>query len=151
MNVVARSTRTVALLGVFSLAFAFIVAISPPAFAATAQTINPPTPPSGPWNTSLSVLATATSGLTVTYTIDGVDSSATGCAVDGAGNVTASTPGTCEVFLDQAGDATYDAAPEISVTATFTTAGQTITPPAPPSGPWNTNLSVMTTASSGLT
>ena len=95
--------------------------------AASEQTITVPAPPSGPWNASLSVATTASSGLSDANSIDAVDSSANGCGVDASGNVSASGPGTCVVFLDQAGDANYAPAPEQSVTATFNAARKSST------------------------
>lgn len=57
--------------------------------AVSDQTITVPAPPSGPWNASLSVATTASSGLSVTNSIDALDSSANGCGVDASGNVSA--------------------------------------------------------------
>ena len=95
--------------------------------AASEQTITVPAPHSGPWNASLSVATTASSGLSDANIIDAADSSANGCGVDASGNVSASGPGTCVVFLDQAGDANYAPAPEQSATATFNAAGKSST------------------------
>lgn len=62
------------------------------------------------------VSATATSGLPVTF------ASSTGpiCAVSGS-TVTGSSPGTCTIAANQAGNATYSAAPQ--VTQSFTISG----------------------------
>ena len=114
------------------------------------QTINAPAPSSGPWNMTLSVYATATSGLTVTYNVTG--GGAPGCFVDGLGNVSASGSGTCIVTLSQGGDdSNYLAAPSVDVTVTFEALSQTITAPTNPSGFYTGSLSVFATATSGLT
>ncbi len=113
------------------------------------QTITAPAPPSGPWSSTLAVGATATSGLTVTYSID-PSSTATGCAVNGAGTVSANSTGTCVVLLDQAGDANWNAAPQVSVTAAFTAADQTITVTvSQTSVPWTSTVTVGSTGSHG--
>jgi len=57
--------------------------------------------------------ATATSGLTVTFTT----TTPQVCTVSGANDVSFGGPGTCTVKADQAGDATYNAAP--SATQSF--------------------------------
>jgi type II secretory pathway pseudopilin PulG len=119
-------------------------------FTMASQTITSPTNPTGPWSSTLSVATTATSGLTVTYTVKS-GGTATGCSVSGSGAVSATSIGTCLIYLDQAGNANYSPAPELTATATFTKAIQTITAPTNPSGPWSSTLSVATTSSSGLT
>ncbi len=118
-------------------------------FAAVSQTITPPSAPSGPWTSTLGVYTTATSGLTVTYTLAG--GSASGCNVTTGGVVSATGAGTCVIDLNQAGNGNYSAASQVQVTVNFAAVSQTITPPSAPSGPWTSTLSVYTTATSGLT
>jgi hypothetical protein len=70
--------------------------------------------------------ATASSGLTVTYT-----STTTGvCTVSGS-TVTIVTAGSCSINADQAGDATYNAAPTVTDAITISKASQTISFPNP--------------------
>jgi hypothetical protein len=73
--------------------------------------------------------ASATSGLAVTFssTTPGV------CTVNGA-NVSGITAGTCTVAADQAGDATYSAAPQITADIIVSAAGNTDQVPGSPTG-----------------
>ena len=65
--------------------------------------------------------ATATSGLAVTFTLDGTS---TGCTLSG-GVVSFTAVGTCVVDANQAGNATYNAAAQLQ--QSFNVAGLTIT------------------------
>jgi hypothetical protein len=113
-------------------------------------TSSPPAQPTvgGPTYT---VTATATSGLTVTFTIDGSASSV--CSISGGNVVSFIGNGTCVINANQAGDANYNPAPQVQQSFTVKSA-QTITftstPPAQPTvgGPTYT---VTATATSGLT
>ena len=94
-------------------------------FDKTAQSIayadaNPTTLPLTEDGTALT--ATSTSGLLVDFeaTTDDI------CAVDDAGVLTTLALGTCTITLDQAGDATYLAAPQITETITI---ANPVTPP----------------------
>ena len=71
--------------------------------------------------------ATATSGLTVSFTIDG--SSTSGACSISAGVVSFAGAGTCVVDANQAGNTNWNAAPQVqqSITVTVSKANQTIT------------------------
>jgi hypothetical protein len=119
----------------------------------SAQTITftstPPSPAlvSGP---NYTVTATASSSLPVTFTIDA--SSSTVCTIAGS-TVSFIGAGTCVINANQAGDANYYAAPQVSQSVTVVKQDQTITftstPPALATigGPTYT---VTATATSGL-
>ncbi len=95
--------------------------------------------------------ATATSGLGVTITVDG---SSTGiCSISG-GAVSFQTPGSCVLDANQAGNGTYNAAPQVQQTFTVSKGNQTITftstaPAAASVG--GATYTATATASSGLT
>lgn len=113
------------------------------------QTINVTThaPASAVFGTSFTVAATASSGLPVVITTSGI------CSVDGQGKVTMSSgTGTCTVKYVQAGDANYNAAPELTETVGGQKAAQTITvtTPAPSTAAFGDSFTVAATASSGL-
>jgi len=109
-------------------------------------------PSSAAYNSTFSVAATASSGLTVAFTASG------SCSVvdHGTGSATytmTSGTGTCSVIANQAGNATYAAAPTVTQTTNATTASQTITftTNAPASEVYLGQFTVAATASSGLT
>ena len=68
--------------------------------------------------------ATATSGLTVTITVDASSSSV--CSISG-GVVSFTATGTCVLDANQAGNGTYNAAPQVQQTFTVGKGSQTIT------------------------
>jgi hypothetical protein len=113
------------------------------------QTINvtTPAPASAIYNTSFMVAATASSGLTVSFSSGGI------CTNVGATFTMTSGTGTCTVKFDQAGNSNYSAAPEVTESVTAQLASQTInvTTPAPASAVYTTSFTVAATASSGLT
>ena len=96
------------------------------------------------------VTATATSGLPVTFTIDA--SASTVCSIAGS-TVSFIGDGTCVINANQAGDATFNAAPQVQQSFAVGKGSQTIsftsTPPATPTvgGP---TYNVTATATSGL-
>jgi hypothetical protein len=116
-----------------------------------AQTITSPTVESFyGLGESVAMGSTSSSGLTVTYAV--TNGTATGCAVDSSGNVTATGTGTCELTISQAGNNSYAAATSVSAEINFSGAPQTISAPATPSDTtWQATQSVYTTSSSGLT
>ena len=67
--------------------------------------------------------ATATSALGVTFSID---ASSQGCSL-AAGQVTFTGAGTCVIDADQAGDATYAAAPQVQQTVVIAKIAQAFT------------------------
>jgi len=85
----------------------------------TDQTISftPPTTPAGA-GTSAALVATATSGLAVTFS---TSSAATICTVSGT-TVTYVGAGTCTINANQAGNGTYNAAPQVTRTVSVTVA-----------------------------
>jgi len=97
------------------------------------------------------VTATATSGLTVAFTIDASASSV--CSVLG-GTVSFLTVGTCVIDANEAGNANYNAAPQVQQSFAVAKGDQTITftSTAPPNAVVNgATYNVTATASSTLT
>jgi uncharacterized delta-60 repeat protein len=84
--------------------------------AKAGQTINVNThaPTTATYNSQFTVAATASSGLPVAY------SSAGACTNSGATFTITSSTGTCTVKYDQAGDANYNAAPQVTESVTIT-------------------------------
>ena len=114
----------------------------------TDQTITVTThaPASAVFNTSFTVAATGGgSGNAVTF------SSAGSCTNVGATFTMTSGTGTCTVKYDQAGDANYNAAPQVTETVNAQKADQTInvTTHAPASAAYNSSFSVAATAPGG--
>jgi hypothetical protein len=96
------------------------------------------------------VSATASSGLTVTFTV--APSSSGVCSISGS-TVTLLAQGTCTVRANQEGNASYLAAPQVQQTFLVGQVGQTITfSSTPPSGAavGGPEYTVAATASSGL-
>jgi hypothetical protein len=111
--------------------------------------VTTPAPASAAYNATFNVAATASSGLAVAITTTG------GCTGSGSGSaaVTMTSPTTaCVVHYNQAGNATFNAAPEVTSTTTATKANQaiTVTQPAPATATFGTGFVVKATASSGL-
>jgi hypothetical protein len=108
-------------------------------------TVSTPAPANAVYNTSFTVAATASSSLAVSYSSSGVCTNALAVFTMTSGT------GTCTVKFDQAGDANYNAATEITENVTAQKADQTITfTGAPPNAVYNTTFSVTASASSGL-
>src|SRR5882724_7678673 len=109
-------------------------------------TVSTPAPANAVYNTSFTVAATASSSLAVSYSSSGV------CSNVLATFTMTSGTGICTVKFDQAGDANYNPATEITESVTAQKANQTITvsTPAPPTAVYNTNFTVAATASSSL-
>ena len=114
----------------------------------TDQTINVSThaPASAVYNTQFTVAATGGgSGNPVTFSSSG------SCSNTGASFTMTSGSGTCTVKYDQAGDANYNAAPQVVETVNAQKADQTInvTTHAPASAAYNSSFSVAATAPGG--
>jgi hypothetical protein len=113
------------------------------------QTINitSDAPPSAAYNSTFTVAATASSGLTVTYSSGNI----TICTVSDSVFTMTSGTGTCVVQFNAPGNANYNSA-QVSRNVTATKINQTIniTSDAPPSAPYNSTFTVAGTASSGL-
>jgi LPXTG-site transpeptidase (sortase) family protein len=109
-------------------------------------TVTTPAPANAAYNSNFTVAATASSGLPVTYNSIG------SCTNVGATFTITSSTGTCSVLYDQAGDANYNAAPQITETVNAQKANQTITvtTPAPANAGYNSSFTVAATADSGL-
>ncbi len=93
--------------------------------------------------------ATATSGLPVTFTIDGAPS--TVCSIS-AGVVSFTGVGTCTIDADQVGDSSWNAAPQVQQAVTVGKADQTIsfTSTAPTAATPGDTYTPTATATSGL-
>jgi len=95
-------------------------------------------------NPDFTVSATASSGLAVTFDADG------NCALSGS-TVHITGAGSCTVTASQAGDANYNAAPDVPRSFSIAKAGQTIAFAALPGKTFgDADFSVAATASSGL-
>lgn len=118
------------------------------ASALLSQTITFANPGAQTKGTTLTLTATASSGLPVTFT----SATTSICTVSGT---TASfiAPGTCTIDANQSGNSTYAAAPQVA--QSFTVNGvllqQTITFANPGAQVYGTPLNLVATASSGLT
>lgn len=84
-------------------------------------TVTQEPPANAIYNTSFTVGATASSGLTVSVGASGA------CSINGNTITMTSGTGTCSITFDQAGDATYNAAPQVTRSVTAQKASQTIT------------------------
>ena len=109
-------------------------------------TVTTAAPASAAYNGQFTVAATASSGLAVAYTSSG------GCSNSGATYTMTSPTTACTVLFNQAGNANYKAATQVTETVTATMASQTITvtTAAPASAAYNSQFTVAATASSGL-
>src|SRR5208283_3481313 len=98
------------------------------------------------YNGSFTLVCTASSGLAVTYTSSG------GCSNSGATYTMTSGTTACTVDVNQAGNSTYAAAPQVAYSTSATLASQTITftTNAPSSATYGSNFTVAATASSSL-
>jgi hypothetical protein len=96
------------------------------------------------------VTATSSSGLAVSFSIDAASSGV--CSISGS-TVSMTHPGTCTVDANQAGNATYNAAPQVQQSFTVAKGSQTITFTSTPPNPAGANsppYTVTATATSGL-
>ncbi len=112
-----------------------------------AQTITFANPGAQTMGTSPSVSATATSGLTVTF------SSVTPavCTVTSGGALTLVAAGNCQIAADQAGNGAFAAAAQVTQSFAVNTAAQTITFANPGAQTMGTSPTITATATSGLT
>jgi predicted extracellular nuclease len=110
------------------------------------QTITFPAIASFSWSSgSATLTATASSSLPVTYSVTSGP-----CAISGT-TVTATSAGTCAIAANQAGNANYNAAPQVTQNVTVTATAQTITFPAIASFTWlGGSATLAATASSVL-
>ena len=112
-------------------------------------TVTTSAPATAAYGTNFTVAATATSGLPVTYS----SGSPGVCTNSGATFTMQSGAGTCLVQYDQTGDATNNAAGQVTDSTTATQASQTITvtTAAPTTAGYGTNFNVAAHATSALT
>jgi hypothetical protein len=108
-----------------------------------AQTITFTTSPpaAAAYKSSFTVVASASSGLAVTFTSSGA------CSNSGATYTMTSATGTCSVIANQAGNSNYSAAPQVTKPATATQATQTIafTTSPPATAAYKTSFTVAAT------
>ena len=109
-------------------------------------TVTTPPPASAAFNSGFNVAATASSGLPVAYSSTGV------CTNSASSFTMTSGTGTCTVQYNQAGDANYNPAPQVTQTTNAQPASQTIsvTTSPPSSAAYGNSFTVAATASSGL-
>jgi hypothetical protein len=109
-------------------------------------TVGTHAPANATYNTGFAVAATSISGLPVSYSSAGV------CTNVGATFTMTSGTGTCTVKYDQAGDSTFNAAPQVTESVTAQKANQTITvgTHAPANATYNTSFTVAAQSNSGL-
>ncbi len=123
--------------------------ITPPASQTIAFTSTPLSP--AVYGGSYPPVATSSSGLPVTFTID-TASTAGACKINGSGVVSFTGVGTCIIDANQAGNADWLPAPQVQQSFTIGQAPQTITftstPPASPA--FGSTYTVSATATSGL-
>ena len=117
------------------------------AIASQSITVNTTAPSNAAYQSTFTVDATASSGLPVTYTSDGV------CTNDGAVFTMNFGSGNCYVHFDQAGNTNYSAATQVAETVEATKLNQTIDvgTAAPASAAYDATFTVAATATSGLT
>jgi hypothetical protein len=111
-------------------------------------TFTTPAPSTEVYKGTFRVAATASSGLTVTLTVDA--SSASVCSLVGGTVTMNSGTGTCTIDANQSGNTSYSAAPQVQTSATATKATPTVTwstaPPA--SAAYNSQFTVVATSNS---
>ncbi|MFZ1918219.1 MAG: Ig-like domain-containing protein, partial [Terriglobales bacterium] len=108
-------------------------------------TFNPNPPSSAAYNTSFTVAATASSGLPVAFTSTG------SCTNVGATYTMNSGSGTCFVIANQAGNAQYSPAPQVTAPVTAVPASQVIACPvsAPPTATYKSGFTLSCSAPGG--
>ena len=110
------------------------------------QTVTVANPGQQTMGTNPTLAATASSGLAPTFS-----SATTGvCTVTAGGTLTLVAAGSCTINANQAGDASYAAAPQVTQTFAVVQATQTITFANPGQQTVGTNPTLAATASSGL-
>jgi hypothetical protein len=126
---------------------ATVVAAAPANQTISFTSTAPVTPPVGATYTPT---ATATSGLPVSFSIAG--SSSAVCSIGGANLVTFNATGSCVIQADQAGNGSFNAAPQVTQSPTVVKANQTIsfTSTAPVNPPVGATYTPTATATSGL-
>ena len=90
------------------------------------QTINFSSIPALYVGTQVTLSATSTSGLSVTFTVDPVNTTSQ-CSISGTTLTVGGTRGSCTVLANQSGNSNYNAAPQVSLTAYIGPGTQTIT------------------------
>ena len=105
-------------------------------------------PPTEVYMGTFPVAATASSGLTVTLTVDA--SSTSVCSLAGSTVTMNSGTGTCTIDANQSGNTNYGTAPQVQTSATATKATPTVTwsTPPPASAVYNSQFTVVATTNS---
>jgi len=120
----------------------------------TAQSITftPPTTPVTYGASSVTLVATATSGLTVTFTVDS-GSTPGACSITSSTTLNFTGAGNCVIDANQAGNGTYSAATQVQNTVVIQAASQTITftAPATPVTYGASAVTLSASSTSGLT
>ena len=125
MQVRAISARAVALAAVASLVFAAVIVEAPIAEGAELANAITLTSVTGTFGTPLTLTSAPTTASTGAITYQVISAGAAGCSI-AAGELNASTAGTCSVEVTQADDGNYVAASD-TATVTFSAASVTIT------------------------
>jgi hypothetical protein len=120
--------------------------ISLSGFGLEPQTITFANPGAQTVGTPLTLSASASSGLTVSYT-----STTTGICMVAGTTATFIASGTCTIDANQAGNSTYAPATQVQQSFTVNTEAQTITFSSIPAQPFGKSLNLSASASSGLT
>jgi hypothetical protein len=103
-------------------------------------------PAQAPYNGSFTVVATASSGLPVSFGSSGV------CTSVGATFTMTNSTGTCTVTANQSGNANYLAAPAVTESSTAVKAAQTVTfTGATATAPYQSTFTVAATTNTGIT
>jgi hypothetical protein len=114
--------------------------------ASQSITVTTAAPTTAAYNSSFTVVASASSGLPITYASSGA------CSNTGATYTMTSGSGICTAKLSQPGNGNYSAASTITETTTATEASQTVSfTGAPSSAAYGTSFTVSATSNSGIT
>jgi phospholipase C len=114
--------------------------------AAQTITVTTKAPASAAYNSSFTVLASASSGLPILFSSSGA------CTNSGATYTMNAATGTCSVIANQAGNANYTAAPKITELTTASKASPTVTlGGVPPTAPYLSTFTVTTSTNASTT
>ena len=120
----------------------------PTTLAPESQTLTSGPLPSAYVSDTYDLAVTSSSDLPVTYTLDPATTNGS-CTLEGS-TLTFLAVGTCVVDADQAGDASYTAAPTLTITLDVTLHPQTVTPPSISTAYYGETLTLSATSDSGL-
>ncbi len=120
----------------------------PTVLAQESQTLTSGPLPSAYLSDTYDLAVTSSSDLPVTYAIDPATTNGS-CSLEGS-TLTFSAVGTCVVDADQAGDASYTAAPTLPITLEVTLHPQSVTVPSITTAYYDESVSLTATSDSGL-